>query len=650
MHIRKLTIENFKSFDKAEFHFDPVLNVLTGVNNSGKTTVLEAVALWAECFGKRLWRVGKDDAKKGLKRGQYRLDYQYYYDALSSVRCPSHADVFRDLSTETPIALEAVLEHEGDELAVGFSIKHARGGNYAIELLDGQSFPVVKLNEFFVAFPDPIYVVYASPVAALLSGEDFQTLPKIRHEVRTRQSMHVLRNRLYELRKDAVGLANFLRDLDQILQKQATFSFHNDETTDVENQVLLAIGPNDVAKDISLVGSGTLQIIELLLALYAPERRKSGPRGPDLNIVLLDEPDSYIHRDIQRRLIDKLTEFRDRTQVFVTSHNESLIRSTPSQHLFHLEPGSSKIYEPIYKTKADSQKKGLQPSPQLKILKSLGYETSIDFLNALEAERLVLVEGEDDARFIQAIVEGQVTPHVPFAAMYWSFEGIDTMFQRVGIYREIFEQFKNDRTLWEKAVLAFDRDSMTIRQRDGVVQALSKRLGIPVYASTSYTMEATVLSEPDKLQQLLGRLLEKEEGQTPDAAKLGVLMGAGIDELVEKLRERVKDDLFLKELFHRMKNRRGQLEALGLKKSILPEDASIQLDYAAFANLALAERKVHLLANKDDVLALVEGVHRGLGLTFQPDRLFERLVDTATRSTLSTWFDEWKELRAAIKK
>ena len=46
-----------------------------------------------------------------------------------------------------------------------------------------------------------------------------------------------------------------------------------------------------------------------MLAVHAKRR--------DLNVVLLDEPDSHIHRDIQRRLVQKLVEHTNNTQVFL---------------------------------------------------------------------------------------------------------------------------------------------------------------------------------------------------------------------------------------------------------------------------------------------------------------------------------------------
>jgi hypothetical protein len=97
--------------------------------------------------------------------------------------------------------------------------------------------------------------------------------------------------------------------------------------TDPDTQVTAQLLNRGGFRDLSVLGSGTLQVIEVLLSLYAAPG--------DLHLVLLDEPDSHIHRDIQRRLFARL-EAADQVQVFLTTHNESLLRAAPWEQVFHL--------------------------------------------------------------------------------------------------------------------------------------------------------------------------------------------------------------------------------------------------------------------------------------------------------------------------
>ena len=47
MRIDRLLVENFKGFEHREFNFHPQVNLLVGVNGTGKTTLLDALAVSA---------------------------------------------------------------------------------------------------------------------------------------------------------------------------------------------------------------------------------------------------------------------------------------------------------------------------------------------------------------------------------------------------------------------------------------------------------------------------------------------------------------------------------------------------------------------------------------------------------------------------
>lgn len=62
MYISKLKIKNFKCFDELEINFDPNFNLIIGENNSGKSTIFEALRLWQiaiqQFFSKRTGKKG----------------------------------------------------------------------------------------------------------------------------------------------------------------------------------------------------------------------------------------------------------------------------------------------------------------------------------------------------------------------------------------------------------------------------------------------------------------------------------------------------------------------------------------------------------------------------------------------------------------
>ncbi len=171
--------------------------------------------------------------------------------------------------------------------------------------LKTKTFDYKLLNTFFKNFPYPINLIYSSPIAALKSVENFVPQPRIEEEIRNRNSTAFLRNRLINLYNNPSNkYQDFLKNLNLILSSTTSesinFYFLSNFNTDVKAIVKVKLGSSGPKIDLSLVGSGTLQIIEILLAIYQEKN--------DFNIILLDEPDSHIHRDIQKRLLKVLVE------------------------------------------------------------------------------------------------------------------------------------------------------------------------------------------------------------------------------------------------------------------------------------------------------------------------------------------------------
>ncbi len=71
--IQKLKLENIRCFEKASFDFEPGVNLITGSNGSGKTTILEAIGFFA--FG-RFQSVAQDSMaiKSGNEVGRVEIN------------------------------------------------------------------------------------------------------------------------------------------------------------------------------------------------------------------------------------------------------------------------------------------------------------------------------------------------------------------------------------------------------------------------------------------------------------------------------------------------------------------------------------------------------------------------------------------------
>jgi len=625
--IEKIKIVNFKTFKEVSFNFNNSINVLTGINNCGKTTVLEAIALWNECFIKLIKQAQRSDASIGISKGEYRLGNKVNYfdfEDIVSIRSPYYEDIFYNLDTSNKILLEITIKNNIDNIDIGFTISKASGSNYEIKLSDTQDFDYVKFNNFFMLFPNPINTLFASPVANILLNEEFKTEPIIRDSISRRESIKVLRNRLYNLKYDL--FLELEKAVSYILSTEIKLDTKADKKRDTKIDYDIQLNSRDIFKNISLVGSGTLQIIEILLSVFDEKK--------ELNIVLLDEPDSHIHRDIQKRLIDVLSKHTENTQIFITTHNESLIRSTKADYIFHLEANTQKEYFPITYNTRDAIRKGLQPSKQIKVLQSMGSESALDLINALESDRLLLVEGKSDPLYLNNIIDKKYQ-NKSHNIMYWSLDGIDNIFKHIFSYKELFSSITNEKTLWEKSALIFDKDYFTDEQAKKLRKELKKKLGIPVYIWSIYTLESVLLTDISKFAILIKKYLYTKEKDV-EKADIETCINEEVQLIIENKKTMFDDKKG--EILQWIKNRRENLEKNSLPRNILPNETAFS-EIKEFHLEKLNNNDLSSLATKEDIELIVSSVIKKYNI--EDTDLFSQLISYVE---ISTYYDEWNKM------
>ncbi len=654
MKISKIQIKNFKSFQDVTVDLEPDFNVFTGVNNSGKTNLLEAIALWHECFNKLIRQAGKG-YKELYKKGDYILGHtteKYFpYETIKTVRTSNIDDIFYQCDTTAPIELSItlnkvdrnLLNKVDRNLEIGFSIKTS-GLNYVIELLNYSQYNFRGFNEFFENFPNPISASFASPVATIRTEERFVTRPQIIESIQKRESVEVVRNRLYNLYYDTTRnenlYDNFIGDLSYILfnnEKRIEFFPKSDIQKDIKSVIDYKIESKDIEKDISLLGSGTLQIIVILLNLYAPEKTR------DLNLILFDEPDSHIHRDIQKRLIDTVLRFSTNTQIFLTTHNETLIRQVPLHQLFHIENRPQYNYNALSRQEllVEPRFKGIYPSSLNPIISSLGNSNGLDFINAVEADKIIFVEGQDDAKAIYTLLQKNTIGINTKKYSFWVMGGVSQIFKDLPSYKTVFQQIKNQETLWSKAFLVFDRDFIEDDHRDKLIEALGSHVKIPTYITPSYTFESILLMDLIKLSHLLKKWLEakKDDINIDRSALVQSLENHYLTIMQEKLES--LDDKYIDETCHRYANVREQLskrDFLNNQNPIREKDISLNTLFRRYLKTINDNREFYKMANKNDVQAIINQVTKPYNIEFNIEQDFISLLNLVDRST---WFNEW---------
>jgi len=642
MHVHKFHIKNFKSIKDISLFFNKDLNILTGVNNSGKTTVLEALSLWQECFSKLITEAKR--AEKGYKRGDYVLgpSYNKYFpfNEINSVRSPNFEDIFHQRNKKNEILLALTLiDEDSVELCIPFNISSS-GSNYVIALQNYSSYDHRSFNDYFANLPNPVSLIYSTPVSQISLEEDFVTDPIIKEQLLIRKSETVLRNRLYRIISglDATLNEAFQSDLNYVLynnEKKIEFKSETNIQKDAKAIVLCRVGAKDVFKDLSLLGSGTLQIIGILLNIHLKSLNKT-----DLNIVLLDEPDSHIHRDIQRRLVEVFNKYGTGLQTFLTTHNEALIRSAAPHQVFHLEGKSTgeikSIHFNIDPGHLGLHFKGIMPSNLSPVIRSIGNTTGLDFINALEADRLIFVEGEDDAKVFRILLNQQLNNRKKY--MFWVLGGISEVFENILSYKAVFSGLKNGVSLWDKSVLVFDKDELSNEHKDLFTQKFKEKLGIETYCADAYTFESTLFSDLGKTAKLLSKLIEKaiavsvSEQDIFDDLKLNYL------NYDVSLKAKFNDEYYKNAYYRFRKSKAEKANEIFGEQVIRMDDFAYTHYLPNYFNETIARKEYFKVMDKTDVEFVIKQTIDKHGMNFSIESDFIEMIKLVDKST---WIAEW---------
>ena len=642
MYIKLLRIRDFKSVKDMVVHLNKQFSILTGVNNSGKTTILEALSLWVECFEKLL-KVAQRSVTGKYRKGDYILgpiNNKYFnFDEINSVRCPDFEDIFRDRNVKQPVTIEATLvnEEKNVEQKIGFSISNSTNTRYVISLLDEKFFDYTLFNAVFTRLNNGgVSSYFASPVASIEQREEFVTEPVLADAIRQRHSYQYIRNRIYKIYYSPV-FRQFQDDLSFVLygtSSAARIALRSQSDINKDKRVVItySIGNEPVEKDLALLGSGTLQVIEILLDLYhqSDERR-------DLNLILLDEPDSHIHRDIQERLIQTLNRAGSNNQVVITTHNESLIRSAQLSNLFHVDGTGRGTVKCLYMEELPKLNSphfsGPYPALATPVIRTINSTSNgLDFISAIEAEKIIFVEGDDDARLLYRLFNNNIA-NKNTKLMFWVMGGVSKVLSKVDMYKAFFSDIKNVKTLWEKSRLVFDRDCLTDEHLNNLQEDLLNKKQLSNYAHHEYTQESVFLTDLHLLAVLLSASYEKVR-QKP-LAEVETALQAAMTNQEAVIRGRFDassiDDRFVKQY-------RGQYlkqfeDVFGRKFNV--SDISLE---RALQSYYSAQPPVNL-SNKDDLVAVVNQAFVTLGISETVDESVAYTL--AQHSTMGTMYPQW---------
>ena len=323
MKICSIKVENFKAFKEVEIPLNPNFNIIIGENNIGKSTLFEAIHLWMLGYNSLIQANGKNFYGRNTPR-------YIPFDRLYFLRMTTIDDVFHTNRKTASITINILLEEIIYSLKIKFE-KPASMDFYLRVKYEGQDFQSlsVKLREQGLNLFNSIFIYHTRPVFNTIKNEPFYNNAQLMRKISLGKSYDVIRNKI--LKGDPERKFTRLQErVSKVFDNQVKIRFKNKNLQEEEYARITVQMGNTKEVDISLVGSGILQVIDIFSTLEFINRRERC-----LNILLIDEPDSHIHSNLQSSLIDELRSDLN-NQHFIITHNDRLINKAEEGELLFI--------------------------------------------------------------------------------------------------------------------------------------------------------------------------------------------------------------------------------------------------------------------------------------------------------------------------
>ena len=338
--LTKLIIRNFKRFDDVAIDLGRSV-VFIGPNNSGKTTALQALALWA--IGLHVWHDKRvsNRAGKASSVPTQRPGVAINRRDLISIPVPAANLLWRDLHTRNIVAAEnravRTTNVRVDVVVEGVTASKAWSCGLEFDYVNEESFSCRPCREAgyeekpikevkFSQIPEEarnVKVAYLPPMSGLADREHLKQAGEIDFLIGQGRTAEVLRNLCYRVfqpqngvRKDGEsawsGLAARIQNLFGVELLPPKYVAERAEITMQYKEK-----GRHLALDLSSAGRGLQQTLLLLAHLYANPK----------TVLLLDEPDAHLEILRQRQTYQLLTDVAEQqgSQIIAASHSEVVL-------------------------------------------------------------------------------------------------------------------------------------------------------------------------------------------------------------------------------------------------------------------------------------------------------------------------------------
>lgn len=302
--IRRVRLRRFKRFEDTTFNL-PGTVVVAGPNNTGKTTLLQAVAAWS--LGLNRWKELNNYHRRGGAYERAPIARQAF--AAVPLRQFDLLWCGRDYNRTEPIEIEIAT----DEWAVAMEFIPDSTEQIYVRPIAGHDPQVVREAS--------LSTVFVPPMTGLGTEEPVFQRPKVDQLLGLAKPGDVLRNLLVEAHQRGEAW----QALSDSMRRLFAFELLPPDSSGPSIVAEYRHGANGTVLDIASAGSGFQQVLMLLTFLYARPA----------SVLLIDEPDAHLHVILQDAIYGELRRVavQQRSQLVMATHSEVIINAADPMEL-----------------------------------------------------------------------------------------------------------------------------------------------------------------------------------------------------------------------------------------------------------------------------------------------------------------------------
>ncbi|WP_177412464.1 ATP-dependent nuclease [Pseudomonas cavernicola] len=477
---------NFKALENYSVSFQET-NILVGPNNAGKSTVISAFRILDVAMKKaRRLKAERVPLPEGRSGYGHRIPEQQISVSLENVATDYNGDDSRiEFRLTNRNKLFLFFPSEG-----GCILHWETGGSNVTTPL-----------KFKIEFPISVQVV---PVLGPLEHEEaYVNEDTVKHSLNTHRACRHFRNYWHYFDEGWIEFS------EMVSTTWPGMSISKPELDTSNRKLSMFVSENRIDREIYWSGFGFQIWCQLLTHLF---------RAGSATLVVIDEPEIYLHPDVQRQLLNILRNLS--SDVILATHSVEIMGEADPSEILLVNKGkrSAKRLKDI---------EGVQLA-----LESLGSAQNITLTHLARTKKIVFVEGMSDYKTIRRFAKNLGFQELSSGNDLTAFEsGGFSSWERI---KSFAWGVKNTIDVNMKLFAIYDRDYYCQEQLDGILSDLVAELS-HAHIHDRKEMENYFLN-----LEVLDRVLDKQIVLRNRRADSEVVKATSASELVEEITKALK--------------------------------------------------------------------------------------------------------------